>query len=134
MSLSNDDITQIQQVQALYGHAVDWPDQSLLAKVFTTDAIFDGRQAGKDSYHEGLAAITAWFAQGKPPHPKVHHMMNVWVYEDGDTVRVKAKWLVKSHYDGNVYLGDYDDIMKRTPEGWRIKHRTVTARDPGPLP
>jgi hypothetical protein len=47
---------------------------------------------------------------------------------------VKAKWLVKSSVDGSVYLGDYDDVMKRTPGGWRIKHRIVTARDPGMLP
>jgi ketosteroid isomerase-like protein len=134
MSLSHQDIVDIQQVQSLYGHAVDWPDQSLLASVFTEDAIFDGRKAGKDSYYEGLAAISAWFGQGKPPHPKVHHVMNVWVYEEGGKVRVKAKWLVKSPADGNVYLGDYDDVMQRTPKGWRIKHRIVTARDPGLLP
>jgi hypothetical protein len=134
MSLGIQDILDIQQVQALYGHAVDWPDQSLLPQVFTEDAIFDGRQAGKDSYHDGLRAISAWFGQGKPPHPKVHHMMNVWVYEEGGEVRVKAKWLVKSPVDGSVYLGDYDDVMKRTPSGWRIRHRIVTARDPGMLP
>lgn len=49
MSLSHNDIVEIQQVQALYGHAVDWPDQSLLPPVFTKDEIFDGREAGKDS-------------------------------------------------------------------------------------
>jgi hypothetical protein len=65
----------IQQVQAMYGHAVDWSDQSLLPKVFTKDAIFDGRKAGPDSYYEGLPAISAWFGQGKPPHPKVHNIM-----------------------------------------------------------
>jgi hypothetical protein len=134
MSLSDRDVTEIQQVQALYGHAVDWPDQSLLPRVFTEDAIFDGRQAGKESYYEGLPAISAWFGKGKPPHPKVHHMMNVWVYEEGGKVRVKAKWLVKSPADGNVYLGDYDDVMENTTNGWRIKHRIVIARDPGPLP
>ena len=71
MALTTEDITEIQQVEALYGHAVDWPDQSLLPKVFTKDAIFDGRLAGsKKSYYEGLDAIMKWFGQGKPPHPK----------------------------------------------------------------
>lgn len=41
MSLSPDYIAEIQQVQALYGHAVDWPDQSLLPKVFTQNAVFE---------------------------------------------------------------------------------------------
>jgi hypothetical protein len=29
-----------------------------------------------------------------------------------------------------IYLGDYDDLMERTPDGWRIKHRVCTTRDP----
>lgn len=126
------DIVEIQQVQALYGHAVDWPDQSLLPRVFTKDAVFDGRPNGGDDLYEGLDAISAWFGLGKPPHPKVHHMMNCWVYEEGGQVRVKAKWIVRNLRDGKIYLGDYDDLMERTPEGWRIKHRLVTTRDPGP--
>jgi ketosteroid isomerase-like protein len=131
MTLAHQDIVEIQQVQALYGHAVDWPDQSLLAKVFTQDAVFDGRPCGGNDLYEGLAAIAAWFGLGKPPHPNVHHMMNVWVYEEGGRVRVKAKWLVRNPKDGNIYLGDYDDVMQRTPDGWRIQHRIVTTRDPG---
>lgn len=127
------DIIEIQQVQALYGHAVDWSDQSLLPQVFTSDAVFDGRpSAGEQEYYEGLDEISAWFARGKPPHPLVHNMMNVWVYEQDDQVRVRAKWMVRSLQDGVIYMGDYDDVMEQTPEGWRIKHRLVTTRDPGP--
>jgi SnoaL-like domain len=127
------DIIEIQQVQALYGHAVDWPDQSLLPLVFTKDAVFDGRPSGGEKeLYEGLDAISAWFALGKPPHPKAHHMMNVWVYERDGQVRVKAKWIVRAAQDGIIYFGDYDDVMEHTAEGWRIKHRLVTTRDPGP--
>ncbi len=130
--MNHQDVTEIQQVQALYGHAVDWPDQSLLPKVFTKDAIFDGRPSGGEKeYHVGLDAISAWFALGKPPHPNVHNMMNVWVYEENGQVRVKAKWIVRAPQDGIIYMGDYDDLMERTPEGWRIKHRICTTRDPG---
>lgn len=127
------DIVEIQQVQALYGHAVDWPDQSLLPKVFTKDAVFDGRPSGGDKeLHVGLDAIMAWFGLGKPPHPLVHNMMNVWVYEQNGQVRVKAKWIVRAIQDGKIYMGDYDDLMERTSDGWRIKHRLCTTRDPGP--
>lgn len=135
MALSHNDITEIQQVQALYGHAVDHPDQSLLPKIFTKDAIFDGRRAGDaQSYYDGLPTIMAWFGEGKPPHPLVHNMFNVYVYEEGGQVRVKAKWMVRSIKDKNIYMGDYEDVMERTPEGWRIKLRVCIARDPGPLP
>ena len=130
--MNQQDIIEIQQVQALYGHAVDWPDQSLLRRVFAQDAIFDGRPSGGEKeYYRGLDAISAWFGLGKPPHPLVHNMMNVWVYEEGGQVRVKAKWLVRALQDGVIYMGDYDDVMVRTPDGWRIQHRIVTTRDPG---
>lgn len=130
MSLSHQDIVEINQVQSLYGHAVDWPDQSLLPKVFTTDAVFDGRPCGGNDLYEGIDAISAWFALGKPPHPKVHHLMNCWVYEDAAQVRVKAKWIVRNPSNSVVTFGDYDDLMERTADGWRIKHRVVTTRDP----
>ena len=130
MSLSLEDIVDIQQVEALYGHAVDRPDQSLFPRVFTNDAVFDGRPCGGNDFYQGIEAISAWFALGKPPHPQAHHMMNCWVYEDGGQVRVKAKWLVRNPKDGVIYLGDYDDVMERTADGWRIKHRIVTTRDP----
>ena len=70
MGLSPNDVAEIQQVQALYGHAVDWPDQSLLSKVFAKDAVFDGRKCGGDDLYEGLTAISAWFGLGKPHTPK----------------------------------------------------------------
>jgi hypothetical protein len=130
MTLTQQDIVEIQQVQALYGHAVDWPDQSLFPRVFTQDAVFDGRPCGGNDYYEGIGAISAWFALGKPPHPKAHHAMNVWVYEEAGQVRVKSKWLVKDSANDAVYLGDYDDVMERTAQGWRIKRRLVTPRDP----
>jgi hypothetical protein len=133
VTLSLQDIVEIQQVQALYGHAVDWPDQSLLPKVFTQDAVFDGRpSSGENELYVGLDAISAWFGLGKPPHPKAHHMMNVWAYEQDGEVRVKSKWTVRAPADGVIYMGDYDDLMERTDEGWRIKHRLVTTRDPAP--
>jgi hypothetical protein len=130
MALSQDDITEIQQVEALYGHAVDWPDQSLLPKVFAKDGVFDCRPTGVDQVYEGLDAISAWFGLGKPPHPKVHLMTNVWVYEADGEVRVKAKWIVRNPHMNMIFMGDYDDVMVKTPDGWRIKYRTCTARDP----
>lgn len=131
MTLTTADITEIQQVEALYGHAVDWPDQSLLPKVFTKDGVFDCRPTGNDAVYKGLEAIQAWFGLGKPPHPLVHLMTNVWVYEEGGQVRVKSKWLVRNLRFNEIYMGDYDDVMERTPDGWRIKHRVCTSRDPG---
>lgn len=124
-----EDIIEIQQIQALYGHAVDAPDQSLLPQVFTHDAVFDARASGgKDDLYIGITAISEWFALGKPPHPTSHHMTNVWVYEQEGEVRVKAKWFVQIPVTGKIYSGDYNDLMEKTVGGWRIKHRNATLR------
>ena len=124
-----EDIVSIQQLIALYSHTVDMPDQSLFPQVFTDDAVFDGRPCGSEVY-SGRAAISAFFAQGKPPHPLVHHMTNCWVRAEGDEVLVKSKFLYRHPQDGSICLGDYDDVVVRTADGWRIAQRVVTPRDP----
>src|SRR5262249_38628501 len=107
------DIVEIQQLLGRYGHALDADDNDLLPLVFTQDAIVDERPFGGDR-HEGLAAITAWKSQGKPPFPPAHHMTNPVVYVDDGVVRVKSKWLVIHPRDGSGLTGDYDDVVVNT--------------------
>lgn len=128
MALSHQDITEIQQLEALYGHAVDSADASLLARVFARDAVFDFRPTGAGTVCTGLAEIQALFAG--PGHPKQHMMTNVFVDEDGGEVRVRSKWLVRNPRFNAIYMGEYEDLMERTAEGWRISRRVCTARDP----
>jgi hypothetical protein len=123
------DIVEIQQLMALYGHAVDAADQSMLPLVFTEDAVFDATAGGYDLM-ESRDAIAAWFALGKPPHPPSHHMTNAYVYEANGETRVKSKWLIINARNGTVLSGDYDDLVVRTTEGWRIKRRNFMFRYP----
>ena len=125
--LTTDDIIAIQQLEAFCHHAVDHHDQSLLHLAFTQDARFDGRGCG-GPLCEGLEAIVAFFALGKPPHPPAHHMTNCWVREDGGQVRVKMKWFVPDPATGRLHGGDNDDVVVRTDEGWRIAERVATKR------
>jgi hypothetical protein len=127
--IDSKEIIEIQQLEALYSHAVDMPDQSLFPLVFTHDATFDGRPCGSELI-EGRDAIAGWFALGKPPHPLAHHMTNCWVHQVDGRVLVKAKFIFRHPVDGNIGFGDYDDEVVRTAEGWRIKHRVVSPRDP----
>jgi len=127
------DIVEIQQLEALYSHAVDRPDQSLFPLVFTDDAVFDGRPCGSQRY-AGRDAIAAWFALGKPPHPLAHHLTNCWVREENGRVLVSAKFIFRHPLDGSICFGDYDDEVVHTSGGWRIKHRLVTPRDPAAQP
>ncbi len=123
------DIVEIQQLESFCHHAVDRHDQSLFPLVFTQDARFDGRLCGGALY-EGIEAIMAFFALGKPPHPPAHHMTNCYVYEDGGRVRVKMKWIVPNANATQFYGGDNDDWVVRTDDGWRIKERIAMVRYP----
>jgi hypothetical protein len=127
--MQTDDIVEIQQLIALYSHAVDMPDQSLFPLVFSEDGIFDGRPCGAELY-EGREAISGYFALGKPPHPLAHHMTNCWVYEENGEIKVKSKCIFRHPLDGTICFGDYNDEVVRTASGWRIRRRTASPRDP----
>lgn len=127
--LDTKDIVEIQQLEAFCHHAVDFDDQSLFDQVFTEDARFDARLCGGKVY-EGLEAIKAFFALGKPPHPPSHHMTNCFVYEEHGEIRVKMKWLCPDPGTGGVVVGDNLDRVVKTPHGWRIRERIARIRYP----
>ena len=120
------DIVEIQQLIALYGHAVDADDQRLLPQVFTEDAVFDA----PFGVYSGLSALSAWFARGKPPHPPSHQATNVYVYEADGEVRVHSKWMIVERNTGTLCTGDYEDVVVRTADGWRIARRLCVFRHP----
>jgi len=125
------DIVDIYQLEAFCHHAVDHEDQSLLRLVFTEDARFDGRDAdGEGPLCEGIDAIRAFFALGKPPHPAAHHMTNCWVHEQDGRVCVKMKWMVPDPRTGAMIGGVNDDWVVKTADGWRIKERVAKVHYP----
>lgn len=120
------DIVEIQQLMAHYGHLVDGREFRRLGEIFSDDGSFDviAYDAGR---HEGLAAVVAFFERAS--HPPAHHSTNLYVYEEAGAVRAWSKYAVPSE-GGRMYGGDYRDTLTRTPSGWRIKERLVTARWP----
>ena len=130
--LETGDIVDIQQLEAFCHHAVDHPDQSFFPRVFTEDAVFDGRPTG-GPLCEGLEAIMDFFALGKPPHPASHHMTNCWVYEEGGRVLVKSKWMVPDPEQDRMWGGENNDWVVKTDKGWRIKERVARLLYPRAL-
>ena len=125
--LETHDIVAIQQLTARYGHLVDAREFKRLGEIFTADGVFDvtAYQAGR---HEGLAALIAFFEGAA--HPPAHHATNLYVFEEGTTVRAWSKYAVPGE-GGKMFGGDYRDTLMRTASGWRIRERVVTARWPG---
>ena len=130
--LSIQDIVEIQQLEAFCHHAVDFPDQSLFPQVFTENARFDSRLCG-GPLCEGLDAIMAFFALGKPPHPASHHMTNCWVREEGGQMLVKMKWMVPDREIARMWGGENNDRVVRTDNGWRIQERVAILLYPEDL-
>ena len=127
--MNTQDIVDIQQLIALCAHAIDADDQSLLPLVYANDGVFDPSAMGAPVI-EGLDALIAFYAATKPHLPPAHNTTNIHVYEEGGQTRARSKWMMLSRRDGSWLLGDYDDLVVRTQDGWRIKHRRVKLRHP----
>jgi hypothetical protein len=125
--LTTDDIVEIHQLLALYGHAADSGDAETLAQVFTADGVFDGSACAVGTYR-GLGELSAWFALGQPTHPRGHQTSNYYVYEEAGRVCARSKWIVVNPATGGAMTGDYEDVLVRAEDGWRIQHRTSTPR------
>ncbi len=127
------DIVEIRQLIALYGHAADAADLGLLSCVFTEDAVWEAPSQVFSSVEahrfEGLKAIHGMFAMGVPPNSPAHHTTDTHVREQDGQVTARSKWVAHPEQE-KPFFGDYDDVIVRTPNGWRIKHRVVSFRFP----
>jgi hypothetical protein len=113
----------------LYGHLIDQRRWSELDQVFTVDAVFDATSFGQD-VTRSLAELLAHWTADLSIHPLAHHVTNIVITEDADgTVRVLSKAIGVGR-KGRVGSATYDDVVVRTPDGWRLAHRTAVLRRP----
>ena len=129
MALPADDVLAIQQLLALHGHLVDDGDLDRLDELFTPDAVYDVTAMSQGTLR-GIAefrAVTEAFA-GDERNPVGHHVTNIVIIEDADdtvTVRSKGFGVLR---DGRTASVVYDDVVVRTPDGWRVAERRVSPR------
>ncbi len=76
----------------------------------------------------GLALVKKFMSRAR--HPLTHLISNVRVEageegEDGPVVHSRVLLLAD---DGTASAGEYHDQVVRTPDGWRIRQRSFTAR------
>jgi hypothetical protein len=129
------DYVQIQNVLNLYPHIVDVPDNYARAgEVFTSDGVFDSGTFGR---HEGLAALIEYWSHSpvraaalKKSRLLAHNVANIVIYEDDDgTVRCDSRCIGVST-DGIASIAVYQDVMRRTDDGWRIAVRKLLPMSP----
>ncbi|RDI49339.1 nuclear transport factor 2 family protein [Nocardia mexicana] len=127
MAISTADRLAIHELLALHGHLSDAGDFDGMSEVFADDIVYDMTEygAGLVRGRDALRDLALELGDGNPVG---HHVTNVVITAtDGDTVLVRAKGIGVT-VEGTVASVTYDDIVRRTPEGWRISHRRVVPR------
>jgi SnoaL-like domain len=124
------DIVHVHQLLGLYGHIVDAGRWDRFDELFVPDAELDYTAVRAPRVFHGLDEIRGYFENGN--HPSAHHVVNIVVWEEGGEVLAQSKFLAPftrpSHVPLRWYGGDYDDVVVKTPGGWRFQRRVCTPR------
>lgn len=138
MFLTADDRAEIHEVIALHGHLCDAGSYDRFDEVFTPDLVVDAGDLGLgplpagDPSRSHLDAYIAAAHRRGPSRTLAVHVTNVMVRQDGDGAARAWSKAITVHQDGSVASYSYEDQLVRTRRGWRIRHRTVSARrEPG---
>ena len=125
------DHLEIQSVINLYASALDKQQWSALGVVFTEDAVADFVGIGAC---EGRQAITDLVTSVLTQCAATQHLLgNISIQVSGDrataTCYLSAMHAGLGDYASDIFTvwGEYADQLIRTPEGWRIAHRTLTT-------
>ena len=123
-----DDRSEILAVVDRYATALDRRDWALLERVFSEDLVFDAGEwvaHGRDDY---VARVRGSLDGCGPTQ---HLLGNYRIELDGSEASC-ACYVRAFHLDAERGAaltydmgGEYRDRLRRTPEGWRIGHRTL---------
>jgi 3-phenylpropionate/cinnamic acid dioxygenase small subunit len=112
-----------------YGTALDRRDWALLERVFVEDLIFD---AGEWVMRDRASYIHTVRGYLEGCGPTQHLLGNYRVEFESDDEATSACYVRAFHLDAEQGAaltyemgGEYRDRLRRTPDGWRITHRTL---------
>lgn len=134
-SLTPMDYLEIEKVVASYGHALDsgfgkGENAEAYAGLYTRDATF-----GRTSGHDALAELGS--VQPRSATYVRHYLTNHVIEGTADGAKGKQYLVVidigENGAPSSIFLGGhYEDVYAKTPEGWRIKTRTLFRAQTGP--
>ena len=130
-TISPTDYIEIQSLYARYNHAHDSSDAKILASVFTPDGEFVLN--GKPMSAMGM--IKPGMAK---PQPQVRHIAtSITVDPSPEGARGSSYvLLVNLQATPPTVMGGgyYEDVIVKTPQGWRFKKRTYSPQAAAPAP
>jgi len=143
MTLAADQVgcasAQIHSLLSRLAHLADEGELSEYLDLFTPDAVWEMREAaptgaaaqrrvGRDDIAAGVVERRASGMQG-PGTATRHVLTTVDVQvQSADEARSVAYWMFFRDTDAVPQLtamGRYDDVVRRTAEGWRLAHRVI---------
>lgn len=123
MTTPTEDLEEIRTLLARYCFAIDSKDAAVLADLFTEDGVFDLKLVPPIQGREALRQFVPSLPNG------IHHFTtNEIIALDGDEAAVRAYVLVTNGSPAAIgTVGEYEDVLCRTPDGWRFACRTFTS-------
>jgi SnoaL-like domain/EthD domain len=125
-----EDKSEITDLVHRYSYCVDRRLYDELADLFTEDCVVD-YGPGFGAAVQGRTAFRGIFGVGRGFEATSHHNANVLVsFEDEDRATVSSSlyaWHRRADGSTPQVWGGYDDVVVRTPAGWRFAERRLQA-------
>jgi 3-phenylpropionate/cinnamic acid dioxygenase small subunit len=133
---------QIHSLLSRLAHLADEGELSEYLDLFTPDAVWEmrdtaptgasaERRVGRDDIATGVVERRAGGMQG-PGTATRHVVTTVDVQvQSSDEARSVAYWMFYRDTDAVpqlIAIGRYDDVIRRTADGWRLAHRVIRVR------
>lgn len=130
-----DDKLEIMELISRYSHAFDGGDADSCAALFTDDGTLAEREGRQDmvrgrGHKELKIHLSAEIAKRGGTQPR-HHVRNTIYTEANANHMVARTYYLATGVAGEGQLatvtgtGIFEDEVARTPEGWRIKRRSI---------
>ncbi len=132
------DLLDIQRATHVYARGLDRFDPQEAASAFTDDAVWDATAVGLERF-EGIAAIRGFFERDAGAIADQFHVITNHVVDlddDGGTARGTNYVFSEGHTRGGAAfkaIALNEDVYRRTPSGWRIAERRISALTPPEL-
>jgi hypothetical protein len=124
--LHAEDRQAIGETLSLHGHLFDGGHLDRLGEIFTPGVVYDMSAVGVGTF-EGIEAIRSAALQLGARNPVAHHVTNVVITGDGDSVTALSKGLMLMA-DGTVASVTHLDTLRRQDRGWRISRRVISPQ------
>lgn len=132
------DVLDIQRATHLYARGLDRFDPAEAASAFTDDAVWDATPVGLERF-EGREAILGFFERDAAAIADQFHVITnhvVDLAEDGETATGTNYVFSEGHTNSGAAfkaIALNEDTYRRTPSGWRIAARRISALTPPEL-